>query len=257
MTTNHKNNTYTMQSLTKAIHVLKAFTRKDKTLSLTQLHNKTGIGISSLQRIVATLINEGFLHKDEKTKTYELGLSIFILGNLVEQESGLITVAKPILANLNHETGESISLNIIDGDERRCLLNLESTHSLSTKAYVGDSAPLFAGASAKTLLAFLSHEEIEQYLNKVRLVRITPKTITNKQSVLESLAEIREKGYAISKSERILGVASISAPILLPTGKPLASITIVIPEVRFSQYNLEELIQKIKEAAHRIEQQLY
>lgn len=257
MATNQTNNLYTMQSLTKAIRVLKAFTMKDKTLSLTQLHNKTGIGISSLQRIVATLISEGFLHKDEKTKTYELGLSIFILGNLVGQESSLITVAKPILANLNHETGESISLNIIDGDERRCLLNLESTYSLSTKAYVGDSAPLFAGASAKTLLAFLSDEEIEQYMDRVQLVAITANTITDKQTIMESLAAIRQQGYAISKSERIFGVASISAPILLPTGKPLASVTIVIPEVRFSHYNHKELIQKIKEAAHRIEQQLY
>jgi IclR family KDG regulon transcriptional repressor len=256
MTTTNSNKNYTMQSLTKAMSVLKAFTRRDKKLSLTQLHHKTGIGMSSLQRIVATLVNEGFLHKDEKTRVYELGLSLFILGNLVEQDSSLLTVAKPILTRLNAEVGESISLNIIEGDKRRCLFYLECNHSLSTKAYVGDTAPLYAGASAKSLLAYLSLDEIQQYLERVQLVAITPKTMTNKQLILDSLSEIRQNGYAISQSERIFGAASISAPILFSTGIPLASVTIVIPEVRFSQYNKEKLIQKIKEAAHTIEQQL-
>lgn len=251
----HKN--YTMQSVHKAIAVLRAFSKDEPRLSLTDLHKKTGIGMSSLQRFVSTLVFEGFLHKDEKTKQYQLGLSLLLLGNLVEQESSLLTVAKPILTKLNNDIGESISLNIMDGDERRCLINLESTHTLSTKAYVGDTSPLYAGASAKSLLAFLPAEELAQYLQRVTLKPITENTYTDQDVLLADLANIRQQGYAFSKGERVFGAVSVSAPILLSNGRPLASITIVIPEVRFPHYEQSDLIRDVIEAARQIERQLH
>lgn len=252
----NKNNTYLMQSVQKAIVVLRAFTKETPTLSLTELNKKTGISIASLQRFVATLVHEGFLHKDEKTKRYQLGIALAFLGRQVELNSTLITVAKPVLKQLNEEIGESVSLNILDGDERRCILNFDSKHYLSTRAYVGDAAPLYAGASAKSLLAFLPEERLRQYFEEVQLARITDFTVDNKAELTKQLDQIRQDGFAKSNSERVLGVTSISVPVLLATREPIASVTIVIPEVRFHQYDEQHLVRSIKDAAKQIEQQL-
>ncbi len=247
---------YTMQSVHKAIHVLRAFSKEQPRLSLTQLHKKTGIGISGLQRFVSTLVYEGFLHKDEKTKEYQLGLSLLYLGHLVEQESSLLTISKPILKKINDVTGESVCINIIDGDERRCIFNLDSTHPLSTKTFVGHTSPLYAGASAKSLLACLSEQELNDYLNRVQLNPITNKTISDVTTLKEELAIIRQQGYALSRSERVLGAYSISAAIMLLSNRPLASISIVIPEVRVEQFLEQQLIDMILRAKMQIEQQL-
>ena len=245
-----------MQSLHKAIRVLKAFTREEPRLSLTELNKKTGIGISSLQRFVSTLVYEGFLHKDERTKQYQLGLSLMVLGKLVEEESSLLTVAAPVLKRLNEQVGESVALNIIDGHERRCIYNLDSTFTLTAKTYVGDTAPLHAGASAKTLLAFLTLEEQKAYIEEEELVAVTDLTITDGETLLDNLAEIRKNGVAISRGERVRGAFSVSAPILSYTGRPIASITMIIPDLRKDDYDEEALKKQIMNAAREIEQKL-
>lgn len=246
---------YTITSLHKAIRVLKAFSNDEPNLSLTELSKKTGITISSLQRIVSTFVVEGFLHKNEQTKRYQLGHSLLYLGNLVKQESSLILVAEPILKRLNEETKESLSLNIIDGYERRCILNFDSSYPLSTKMLVGDTSPLYAGASSKTLLAFMPN--YEDYVNNVQLDKITEHTVKTKEQLLKQLEQIREQGYCISNGERVRGAWSISVPILNAAQESIASISIVIPVIRYTDYNETELIQKMQQAAKEIENQLY
>ncbi|MFF5994444.1 IclR family transcriptional regulator [Lysinibacillus sp. KU-BSD001] len=246
---------YTMSSLHKAIKVLKAFTKEEPSLSLTELSKKTGITISSLQRFVSTFVYEGFLHKDERTKRYQLGHSLLYLGNLVKEESSLIIVAEPILKKLNEEIGESVSMNIIDGLERRCILNYDSTYPLSTKMFVGDTSPLYAGASSKTLLAFMPN--VERYIDNITLEPITHETVLSKEQLLQELEDIRKQRYAKSRGERVRGACSVTAPILNASHHILASITIVIPEVRYNDYSEQQLIDQIKKAAADIEKQLY
>ncbi|WP_339261989.1 IclR family transcriptional regulator [Lysinibacillus sp. FSL K6-3209] len=246
---------YTMSSLHKAIKVLKAFTKEEPNLSLTELSKKTGISISSLQRFVSTFVYEGFLHKDEGTKRYQLGHSLLYLGNLVKQESSLIIVAEPILRKLNEDMGESVSMNIIDGLERRCIVNYDSTYPLSTKMYVGDTSPLYAGASSKTLLAFMPN--VEDYVEHITLEPITDKTICSKEQLLNELQQIRVQRFAISNSERVRGACSVSAPILNASHQIIASVTLVIPEVRYNDYDENHLIATILNVAANIEKQLF
>lgn len=251
------NKNYTMHSLHKAIRVLKAFTREEPRLSLTDLNKKTGISISSLQRFVSTLVYEGFLHKDERTKQYQLGLSLMYLGRLVEEESSIVTAADPILKALNEQIGESVSLNIVDGDERRCIYNLASKFPLAAKAYVGDTAPLYAGASAKCLLAFLPQEQLVEYMDRVELHPVTENTLLSKKALEESLQMIRQQGFALSYSERVKGARSISAPVLTPTDHAIATVSVVIPDVRYKEYDEQHLISQVTNAARAIEEQLY
>lgn len=245
---------YTITSLHKAIKILKAFSNDTPSLSLTELNKMTGISISSLQRFVATLVYEGFLIKNEKTKRYQLGYSLFYLGNLVKQESNLIAIAEPILKDLNDELGESVSLNVIDAFERRCILNFDSTQPLSTRMLVGDTSPLYAGASSRTLLAFMP--ERKEYIESIELKPITEYTISLKEDLIEKIEEIRLNGYGKSRSERVKGACSITAPILDRHDSIIASISVVIPEARYDDYDEENLIRKIKEAAYQIENRL-
>lgn len=252
-TTFEKN--YLLNTVQKSVLILRAFTREQPKLTLTDLHKITGIGISSLQRFVATLVHEGFLIKDEKTKQYQLGLSLFYLGKLVEQESTILAVAEPILKSLSEKIGESVSMSIFDGDQRRCILNYESIHSLTARHQVGDTSPLYAGASAKALLAFLPQSEIEAYLDRVKRVPITKSTAIDRSQLLEELERIRKQGYVTTKSERIVGACSISAPII-SHGRPVASIAIIVPDVRYKDEQTDVYKEYILEAKKEIEKHI-
>ncbi|MHA6259146.1 IclR family transcriptional regulator [Sporosarcina sp. CAU 1771] len=247
---------YSLQTVHRAIQILKVFSREHTYLSLTELHKLTGLSVSTLQRLTSTLVYEGFLHRNEQTKKYQLGLGLLFLGELVEKSSGIVSIAQPVLERINRATTESVSLNIIENNERRCIYNLGSQHKLSANTYVGDTSPLYAGATAKVLLANLSTAEIHMYLDEVEFEQITEKTITSKGELLTDLREIKEQGYAISYGERVKGAVSVSAPVINEYDEVLASITVIIPSVRFEEHALDELIQVVVSGATEIKAQL-
>lgn len=247
---------YTMQSVHKVGVILRAFSEEEPRLTLTKLHKKTGIGISSLQRFLSTLVYEGFLYRDEQTKQYELGLSMLFLGRLVDKQSSFLKVVKPVLKELNQFSGESVSYNILDGYERRCVLSFESVYLNSRKSSVGDTAPLYIGATSKSILAFLPEEEREQYLAQVTIQPRTEQTVKTVAQLREQIEEVRARGYAVSYGERVAHTCSISVPIRL-VERPIGSVTIAVPTERFHQYDEEKLAKHLKLAAQKIEQQIH
>ncbi|WP_413299913.1 IclR family transcriptional regulator [Bacillus sp. 1P10SD] len=245
-----------MQTISRAIQVLKAFSNEEKEHSLASLHQKLGLSKSSLQRILNTLIQHGLLDKDEKRKTYQLGIELYFLGHLVERNSHLMSIARPFMKELNDDLGETISLNIIHQKQRKCIGYLPSRHQLTTITYIGQYSPLFAGASAKLLLAYLPGYEITSYLNETYLEQITEKTIVDKDQLWSELKEIRNQGYSISHGERIIGAFSISAPIKNRFNEVIASLSLAMPTSRVDESETCTLINKLVNTSNLISDEL-
>lgn len=247
---------YSIQSIHRAVQILRAFSREKKQISLTELHKLTGIGKSSLQRLLSTLVYEGLLQKDEETKLYQLGLDLLFLGELVEKNSGLLNIAVPIMKKINQSTKEVVSLSIIEEQKRKCIYSLKSHHELAALIFAGQISPLYAGASAKVLMAYLPLETQEEYLQGVALEKLTEYTIESKDDLRRDLQRIREQGYGISYGERVRGAVSISAPVFNPFAEILASVSITIPSIRLEDYNVDELVKELLEGTAEITRRL-
>lgn len=241
-----------MQTISRTIHILRCFSKEEKEISLAEFHHKLGLSKSSLQRILHTLVNFGFLEKDEKRKTYRLGNELYYLGKLVEEHSHLLTVTKPYLKAVRDRFGESVYLNIIENNERKCIAFEEGKHDLMTISYIGQTSPLYAGASAKLLLAYLPPEKLAMYMQQTTLQPITSATVVDKEKLADELAEVRHRGYASSNGERVVGVCSVSAPILNRGGETIAGISISAPMIRVTDERFQEFIQAIMQTARQI-----
>jgi IclR family transcriptional regulator, KDG regulon repressor len=245
-----------MQTVTRAIQVLKAFSIQEKEISLTQLSHKLGISKSSLQRILGTLTSEGLLEKDERTKLYKLGMEIYSLGNLVEANSHLLSISKRYMQQLNDQTGETITLNIVHNNKRKCIGYMVSKHELAAITYLSEYSPLYAGASAKVLLAYMPEEKRNQLINEFQLEPVTQNTTTDKDHLEKQLMSIREKGFAITEGERVLGVYAISAPIRNRFNEVIASLTITIPTIRAEKSKVDNYVKWILECTDVISGEL-
>jgi DNA-binding IclR family transcriptional regulator len=98
---------------------------------------------------------------------------------------------------------------------------------------LGRPYPLYAGASSKVLLAALPEAEVKEYLERVRLERLTDRTPTDRRRLEADLVEIRRSGYAATHGERQAGAASVAAAVLDASGRPFGSISISGPADRF------------------------
>ncbi|MFJ5764367.1 IclR family transcriptional regulator C-terminal domain-containing protein [Lysinibacillus sp. NPDC093210] len=94
--------------------------------------------------------------------------------------------------------------------------------------FVGDTSPLYAGASSKTLFAFMPN--VEDYVEHLTFEPITDRTICSKEQLLNDLQQIRVQRFTKSNSERVRGARSVSAPILNASRQIISSVTLVIPE---------------------------
>jgi DNA-binding IclR family transcriptional regulator len=70
--------------------------------------------------------------------------------------------------------------------------------------------------------------------------------------LFRDLKLIRERGYAVSRNERVSGALSISAPILSHNGSVVAGLTISGPIERFSEKTIEKNISLVARAASEI-----
>lgn len=256
MNENTLDKNYSIQSVHRAIKVLRAFSFDNPRLTLMDLNRITGLSKSNLQRILYTLTSEGLLEKDDTDRTYQLGLEFLYFAELVDRNSALLSAAKSVVQKIHDRIKENISISIIEHNMRKCIYNVESEFELKTSIFVGQTSPLFAGASAKILLAYQSDEFIENYLNEIDFEQISENTITNKEDLLEEINKIREQGYAISNSERVKGTFSISTPIFNPFSKLIASLAISIPTARIDDYQTDEIVELMINGAKEITEKL-
>jgi len=181
-----------------------------------------------------------------------LGIKLFELGQITQNQTEVRTCALPIMKELAKKTEESIDLNIISDGKRVSIEKVESSQDIRKIIQLGKSLPLYCGGSGKALLAFLPEEEIDKFIKQERLVKLGPNTITDPKKLKEHLKQIKENGYAISFEERVLGSVSIGAPIFDHSGKIVASLSVSGPISRFNKKKISLCISLIKEATDKI-----
>jgi DNA-binding IclR family transcriptional regulator len=177
------------------------------------------------------------------------------LANAVLAGIDLRQVAHPFLIRLVSETGESAFLTVVSGDESVCIDRVESAQPVRVTLSIGGRYPLYAGASNKVLLAYLSPGVIDRIVAG-GLEPITPRTITDPAAFKADLALIRQQGWAYSVGELTPEVAAIAVPLWDGNGRVVAALSIAGLASRFTEDRLPMLLGKVRQAAQEISTQL-
>jgi DNA-binding IclR family transcriptional regulator len=154
------------------------------------------------------------------------------LGSQFIDQLDVRKAALSVMKDLAEKTAETINLNIVRERRRVCIEKIESKHDIRHFVELGRPVPLYAGASGKVLLAHLDQAEIAAIIAE-GLLPLTPHTVVSVVKLQQELAEIRQRGYATSADERVVGAASVSAPIRDAAAHVVAGLTISGPSYRF------------------------
>ncbi len=221
-----------LSSVRNAARLLKAFSGPERELGVTELAHRLGVTTSTAFRLLSTLTAEGLLERGESNGRYRLGMTMYELGVTVFPQGGLHEAAVPVLAALRHNTGETVQLAVLDHLEVVFIERLESPQTLRFVSTVGHRLPAHATSTGKVLLAALHDDVLRERLQDWQPTRLTPYTITSKQALLATLAQVAERGWAQNVEEGTLGTASVAAPIMDSTGQTVAALSVVAPVFR-------------------------
>jgi len=92
----------------------------------------------------------------------------------------------------------------------------------------------------RVLLANASAEELAAYLRRVKLLPYTSRTIVSKEKLAETLAGVRDAGYAIVDQELEIGLRSIAVPVKDYRARVAAAINISVQAPRVSMAEMEK-----------------
>ncbi|HDI60631.1 MAG TPA: IclR family transcriptional regulator [Desulfobacteraceae bacterium] len=221
-------------SIEKALRILLCFQAERPSWGVRELGGHLGFSPATVQRVLQTLKTHGFVAQDPVTRRYQLGVVFYAFVHALKGTYPITRTGRPFLQQLMADTGETVHLNIIEGQDRVCIDTVESPQALKASMPIGSRSPLYAGGSSKCLLAFWDPELRERYLQNLSAMKpFTDRTVTDPEVLRRELEEIRRRGYAASLGERNRGLGSLSAPVFDHHGQLLATVSLAIPEIRY------------------------
>lgn len=226
----------------------------ERELTVEELARTLGWPASSVYRFTRVLRERGLLTYIAASKRYALGPVVHELGR--RGGPNLSEIALPVLGRLTKETGETSFLSVRSGWEAKYAACVESPESIRFTASLGKQFPLYAGASAKVILAFMEEEEKKSYLRSVRLKRQCTSTILDKGQLEKALNVVRSRGYDFTQEELYRGAWGLAAPILNDEGVAIASLAVTGVVFRPPGKKLSRFISLVRTSAEEVSQRL-
>ncbi|MXV63015.1 helix-turn-helix domain-containing protein [Natronorubrum sp. JWXQ-INN-674] len=206
--------------------------------TVTELSDHLDLPPSTTHRYLKTLHQQGYV--DKRNGEYHLGLKFLDIGGYVRHSKPVRREIKPTVRELAQETNEAASF-IMEHRGLGVFVYRETSESgVNTEVRLGKRSSLHLSSGGKAILANLPEERIEDILDHHGLPQKTTQSIQDREELLTELEEIRERGYAIARSEHTDGVNSVGAPVRLSDGTVLGAITIVGPAFRMQGERLTE-----------------
>ncbi len=240
-----------IQSVRRALAILRCFTKEDAELGVTQIGKQLDLHKSTVSRLLATLEQEGFVEKNPENEKYRLGLQLVTLAGIALEQIDLREVAAPYLSKLAELTQETVNIVVLSGSECMNIDGAASPRPIRYVGRIGRRTPCHCTASGKVLLAYLPSETRQQILSDP-LIRFTQKTIVDFDTLAQDLANICQQGYAITHEEHQQDLSAVAAPIFDHSEQVIAAVTVSGPTYRMGPGQIEALVEPVLDIAHQI-----
>jgi DNA-binding IclR family transcriptional regulator len=248
---------YFNQSVERAIAILGLFLDDMVELSATEISKRLSLPQSTIFRFLVTLEALRLIERNPENNKYRLGVMCLELGTAFLKNHDLRQQSLPILQSLRDTCGETVHLGVLENFYGVYIEKLSGLHSIGfMSSQLGGHFPLYCTGLGKSLLANLSEDQKQNYLDHLEFQQFTQNTITDPQQLSEELEQIRRLGYATDKEEHENGVACIASPIFKHNGLA-GAISIAGPASRIhNEDNFQKLARLVKDAAKSISARL-
>lgn len=208
-------------AVNRALSIVCCFGSNDKSLSLAELSQRTGLYKSTILRIVGSLEQFNILARDPENG-YRLGIELVRLGALAKRAAGNKIDIDQMLSELVEATGESATYYIRRGEYRLALFRVDSNKSLRDHIRPGDLLVLGKGAAGRVLA------DLRQYAER--------------KDPFEVIASLGERDPEI---------AAIAGPVF-QDGTVAGAISISGPITRFTPEAVQRHKKVVREACRRL-----
>jgi len=230
----------------RAIAILTELADAGAELGTNEIARRTGINVSTISRILATLVSGGLVEHVTATGRYRLGVGVIRLASAAGRRLDVRSLARPHLEELAGRIQETVTLSVPGGHEAVTLDYVQSPLSVRSVAEVGRTSVAHATAVGKV---FLAHGGT---VPDGELKALTGRTIVDHDVLRAEVTRVRERGWAQALGEREEDLNAAAVPVLDSAGKLVAILGVQGPAVRFSPQVMRSAVELLLERAARI-----
>lgn len=244
-----------IQSIARAFSILESFRDYPDGASVTQLSKDTDLHKSTVHRILGTLLDLGYIEKDEDNK-YLISYKLYDLGNIKLKNTNFIEISHGYMKELSEEVNEVVHLVIKDDIYTVYVDKVEANNSITMASHVGTRNHLIYTSVGKAMLAPLSDNEIKDIWDRTPKVKKTEKTILNFDDFMQNIQEVRNTNIARDAEENEDGIYCIGTALYDSTGNVAGAISITGPTFRMTDKLGTELYEKLLKTSYNISRDL-
>jgi DNA-binding IclR family transcriptional regulator len=226
--------------------LLDALAASDSGLGVNELARRIEVNASTASRLLATLLEAGLVTRVDGGP-YRLGLKLLALSDRVLAQLDVRELARPLLATLAAQTGETATLSVPGQHEAITVDFVPGPSSVVSMAWVGRPSVPHATAVGKVMLAFAPGHPAPDELNA-----FTERTITDPAALAAELEAVREQGYAEAIGEREPDLSAIGVPVLARGGELAAILGLQGPSSRLPAATRRTLREPLLAAATQL-----
>ncbi len=244
-----------VQSVDRTLDVLEALASRRGATGISDLAQIVSLHVSTVHRLLATLVDRGYVRQDPDSSRYHLGSRVFTLANAADLHLDLRLVARPYLERMMRNSGETANLVTSSETEVIYLDQVASMHLVKMFTAPGMRAPLYCTGTGKVMLAHRTPDDAEVVL-AAPMKRYTPKTIVTRGALETELNLIRKNGFCIDNEEMEEGVRCLAVPIYDRRNLCVGAMSVSGPTTRMTTERVDRLIPTAKAIALELSRQL-
>jgi IclR family transcriptional regulator, acetate operon repressor len=242
----------TVQSIDRAVQILRCFDGKRRDIGISELAHLTGLSTSTVHRLLTSMVDNGLVRQTTHRR-YGLGPLVAELGRRGGMSTTLLDVALAVARPLCDEVDETVGIHELLPNGRRAVVGQVESRQELRRTYTEFGVPLALphGAPGKAMLAHLPEERREWWLSQP-IDAATPSTIADPDALRVQLVDIRERGWAYSDAERTAGIRAVAAPVFDHTGGVVGALGLSVPMPRMPVERVAVLGERIRRAAAEV-----
>ena len=222
-----------VQATATSMAIVEALSTRE-TAGVTELAEELGISKSAVHIHLSTLSDLGYVAGTGGA--YRLTHRFLQLGLATRERNPVFRFGRAELRNLARSTGEIVNLVVPEGYNGVYLYRIgEGEHPIPE----GGTAELHASAAGKAILAFRSHDAVDEYVEETSLPARTDRTITDPSALRAELRSISDRRIAFDRGEQTPDWQCVASPIVVG-GQPVGAISVSGPADRMQGKRLEE-----------------
>jgi IclR family pca regulon transcriptional regulator len=214
-----------VRSLERGLAVMAAYTEDAPSLTISELAERTGFTRATVRRVLLTLLDLGYVRMERRAFTLTPNV-LELAKPYAAGGSDAWEFARPYLQALTERTGESASIAVLDGPEILYVARVPTKRLMTLAITVGSRLPAPATSKGRVLMANLPEAELDALLSLMAYSRYTDRTVIDEAHLRAILDDVRRQGWAIVDQQLEEGLSSVAAPIVDPTGRVAAALSV-------------------------------